>query len=160
VQFSQRTVCLAGRSAILTASLLSVLAVYPAWAAEVYKSVDVQGHVTYSDRPNTTGAQKTAVTVQAPDPTEAARLAKEQAILRAEDDQRKKEQLIASQAKDQEDHAKKARCENARNRYNVLKDSGRLFRLDANGNRAYYTDAEADAKREEARQAVSVACAK
>jgi hypothetical protein len=122
--------------------------------------VDAQGHVTYSDRPNTTGAQKTAVTVQAPDPTEAARLAKEQAILRAEDDQRKKEQLIASQAKDQEDHAKKARCENARNRYNVLKDSGRLFRLDANGNRAYYTDAEADAKREEARQAVSVACAK
>jgi hypothetical protein len=160
VQYSQRTVCLALRSAILAASFLSAPAVYPAWSEEVYKSVDAQGHVTYSDRPNTSGAQKTAITVQAPDPTEAARLAKEQAILKAEDDQRSKQQFTASQAKDKEDRVKKAQCDNARNRFNVLKDSGILFRLDAQGNRAYYTDAEADAKREEARHAVSVACAK
>ena len=160
MQFSQRPVRPAVRAAILAATLLIAPALYPAWSDEVYKSVDAQGHVIYSDRPNTADARKTAVAVQAPDPAEAARLAKEQAILKAEADLRTKQQLTDRKLKEQEDHARKARCEYARNRYNVLKDSGILFHLDADGNRAYYTDAQADAKREEARQAVSVACAK
>ena len=46
------------------------------YADQVYKYVDAQGHVTYSDRPNTSGARKTEVTVQQADPHEAARLAK------------------------------------------------------------------------------------
>jgi hypothetical protein len=128
--------------------------------ADVYKTVDAQGHVSYSDRPNTTAAQKTTIDVQQADPTEAARLGKEQAILNAEAAQRNRREFIDAKHKDQQARVKQAECEKARYRYNVLKDSTRVFKVDADGNRAYYTDAEADAKRAEARQAMDVACAK
>jgi hypothetical protein len=136
-----------------------VSTICPAWA-DVYKSVDAQGHATYSDRPNTAAAQKTTIEVQAANPDEAARLAKEQAILRAEEDQRKQKDLVDSRRKEQQDRAWQAKCDHARTHYNELKDTGRIFRLTADGSRSYYTDAEADALRAQAKQAMSVACAK
>jgi hypothetical protein len=141
------------------ASLLLGDAFSPA-RADVYRTVDAQGHVSYSDRPNSAAAQKATVEVQQADPAEAARLSKEQAILKAEEDQRNKRQFIDAKHKEQQARAQQAACANARSRYNVLKDSTRVFKLDADGNRAYYTDAEADARRAEARQAMAVACAK
>ena len=64
-------------------------------AGEVYKSIDAEGHVVYSDRAPTSTAEKSLVRVDQPDPAEVARNAKEQAILSAEDAQRKKEQEAA-----------------------------------------------------------------
>jgi hypothetical protein len=128
------------------------------YADQVYKYVDAQGHVTYSDRPNTAGAQKTQVAVQQADPAEAARLAKEHQLLRAEDDQRKKQQATDDRTKAQQDHDKAARCQTARANYNAIKDNGRLYTRDADGNKVYYNDAEADAKRETARQVMNTAC--
>lgn len=125
---------------------------------QVYKYVDAQGHVTYSDRPNTAGAQKTEVTVQQADPHEAARLAKENQLLKAADDQRKKQQTTDDRAKAQQDRDKAARCQTARDHYNTIKDNGRLYTRDADGNKVYYNDAEADAKREAARQVMTTAC--
>jgi hypothetical protein len=49
-------------------------------------------------------------------------------------------------------------CDGARSRYYSLKDARRIFQRDAEGNRVYYNDADADAKREEARQAMLTAC--
>jgi Domain of unknown function (DUF4124) len=154
----QWTVGLAGRRAIVMAGLLCACVFCPARADEVYKSVDAQGQVTYSDRPNTRAAQKTAVEVQGPNAAEAARLAKEQAILKAEDEQRKRKEHVDSTVKEHLDHVKQVRCDNARNHYLNMKEAGRIFQRDADGNRVYYSDADADAKREEARKAMNAAC--
>jgi hypothetical protein len=133
-------------------------AVFPAQADQIYKSVDAQGNVTYSDRPNAAGAKKTEVTVQQGDPKEAARLAKERMVLKAEDEQRKKQDLTENKAKAQQDQDKKAQCERARENYNTLKEVRRISKTDADGNRVYYTDEQADAMRAAALQAMNSAC--
>jgi hypothetical protein len=127
-------------------------------ADQVYRSVDAQGHVTYSDRPTSAAAQKTDVAVQQADPAEAVRLAKERQLLKAEDDLRKKQQASDTRSKAQQDHDKQVKCQVARDTYNNLKDAGRLFKRDADGNRVFLSDSEADAQREAARQVMTAAC--
>jgi Skp family chaperone for outer membrane proteins len=127
-------------------------------ADPVYKTVDAQGHVTYSDRPTAPSAKKTEIAVQQADPAEAERLARENQLLKSEDDLRKKQQAADDKAKAQQDKAKQARCQVARDQYNAVKDAGRMFHRDADGNRVYYTDTEADARREAARQVMTLAC--
>lgn len=141
-------------------SAILLAAVRPSYADGIYKSVDAQGHVVYSDRATTPAAQKSVVHVIQGDPAEAARAAKETSILKAEENQRKQAQDLQSRNQAQQDHDKKALCENARNRYNSLKDMNLLYRLDAQGNRVFYTDAEADARKEQARMAMVSACGK
>jgi multidrug efflux pump subunit AcrA (membrane-fusion protein) len=130
-------------------ALLAVLAAGAAGtpAQEVYKSVDAQGHVSYSDRGASSSAQKTSLRVEQPDPAEVARLAKEQALLKAEDTSRQKQQST-----------QESRCQSARNRYFTARDSSRLFRWDASGNKVYYSATEADALRADARRAMVAAC--
>lgn len=127
-------------------------------AQEVYKSVDAQGNVVYSDRAPTKNAPTTAVHVTEPDPTEVARLAKEQQLLNASDRERQKQE--AAEAKDRAalERRQQANCDNARNKYYRYKDSGRIYQRDADGNRIFYTDSEADALREQARRAMVAAC--
>jgi hypothetical protein len=133
---------------------------HPSRADEVYKSVDAQGHVVYSDRAPTPTAQKSVVHVIPSNPAEAARAARETNLLKAEENQRKREQDIDSRKKAQQDHERQVLCEQARNRYNSLKDVNLIYRLDAQGNRVFYTDAEADARRQQAHQAMTSACGK
>ena len=147
-----------GWAVVITAGLLFASAMGVAQADQIYKSVDAQGHVTYSDRPNSSGAQKADVSVQQADPAEAERLEKERQLFKAEDDQRKKQQDSDSRAKAQQEHDKAARCRVARDNYNNLKDVGRIYKLDADGNRVFLSDAEADVQRETARQVMTTAC--
>jgi hypothetical protein len=152
------TSVLVQRGVGLVALVLLVCPACPPRANEVYKSVDADGHVVYSDRADTAAAQKSLVRVDRPDPTEVARIAKEQEILKAEQIQRNRQNSVDDAKKAQQDHAAEVQCANARNHYYALKDARRVFERDADGNRLYYTDQEADAKREEARQAVTAAC--
>jgi len=140
---------------------LVALACLPLPAQEVYKSVDAQGHVVYSDRGTTKTAPKTAVHVDEPDPAEAARLAKQQQILDAQEQERTREQAASDHAKALEDRKRQQKakaCENARNNYFRLQETNRLYKRDADGNRVYYSDAEADALRQQAKQAMTSAC--
>ena len=134
--------------AAFTALALILWAAAPARAGEVYKSVDAQGHVVYSDQPDTSTAQKSEVKVDGPNPTEAARIAKEQAILKAEEVQRNKQKSIDDAKKAQADHAAQVQCDSARNRYYALKDARRLYDRDADGNRVYLSDQDGDARRD------------
>ena len=145
------------QGAVLGALVLLACPACPPRANEVYKTVDAEGHVVYSDRADTS-AQKSAVRVDPPNPTEAARIAQEQEILKAEEIQRNRQKSVDDAKKAQGDHAAQVQCDNARNRYYALKDARRVYQRDADGNRIYYSDQEADAKREEARQAVTTAC--
>lgn len=129
-----------------------------ALAQEVYRSVDAQGHVIYSDRGSSKNAPKTSLQVNEPDPAEVERLAKEQQLLSAEDSERTKQAAIEAKNKVAADRSKQQSCERARNNYYRLKDSGRIYQRDADGNRVYYSDAEADTLRANARQAMIAAC--
>ncbi len=146
------------RGAVLVAIALLTCPTRPVPADDVYKSVDAQGHVVYSDHPDSSTAQKSLVHVDRPNPTEVERIAKEQEILKAEEIQRNRQKSVDDKKKAQQDHDKQVQCDTARNRYYAMKDARRIFERDADGNRTYYTDSEADAKREEARQAMQTAC--
>ena len=127
---------------------------------EVYKTIDASGHVVYSDHATSPGSQKMSVPVTQPDAAEAARLAKQRALEDAEFAQRSKQEAAdaskqAAQAKQDE-----ARCTAARTRYNYLMQVNRLFRVDADGNRVYYSDEEGDAMRATAKQTMDQACGK
>jgi hypothetical protein len=141
----------------LAGALLLALAA-PLAAQEVYKSVDPQGNVVYSDRGTTKNAPTTTLHVTEPDPAEAARLAKQQQLMNAADRERQKETALEerNRARSQQQH--QAACEKARNNYYRMKDTPRLYQRDADGNRVYYTDEQADALREQARKAMVEAC--
>jgi hypothetical protein len=127
-------------------------------ADQVYKSVDAQGHVVYSDRAPTAKAEKSDIHVIQADPAEAARAARETNILKAEEDGRKRDAAAQSEKQTKQDHDKQVQCQNARTRYDSIKDVTRLYTLDSQGNRVFYSDAEADARKEQARQAMLSAC--
>jgi Domain of unknown function (DUF4124) len=145
----------------LLGALVAIGGALPALRAQdsqgVYKSVDAQGHVVYSDRGTSKSASKTSLRVEEANPAEAARLAKEQQALTAADAARSKQQAADGKARAAADRKKEDACRNARNEYNRL-DTRAPFRRDADGNRVYYTDQEADALREQARKAMTAAC--
>jgi hypothetical protein len=159
VGYSGMTPEVATFGAVFTALALILWPADRLQANEVYKSVDAQGHVVYSDHPETGTEQKSEVKVEGPNRTEAARIAKEQAILNAEETQRNKQKSIEDAKKAQADHTAQVQCDAARNRYYQLKDARRIYDRDADGNRRYLSDPDGDTRREEARQAMSAACA-
>lgn len=125
---------------------------------EVYKSVDADGHVVYSDRASSKNAPKTSVQVNEGDPAEAARIAREQQALNAADAARRKEQQADEKAQAAADKKRQESCRNARNEYDRLMNRRALYKLGADGERSYYTDEEADALREQARKTMTAAC--
>ena len=146
------------KGALFLVLVLLICPRYSAQAGEVYKSIDAQGHVVYSDRADTPTAQKSVVRVDQPDPRDVARNAKEQEIQSAEETQRQKQQAIEDAKKALADQNRQVQCDNARNRYYAIKDARRIYDRDADGNRVYYNDVDGDAKREEARLAMVAAC--
>jgi hypothetical protein len=138
-----------------------VLAVPPRGICdEVYKTFDASGNVVYSDRPSSPKSEKMTVPVQQADPSEAARLAKQHALQDADYAQRNRQEADEQGRQDAQSRQDAARCSSARTRYFALKDVGRIFRLDADGNRVFYSDAEADSMRAAAKQAMEQACRK
>lgn len=156
--FAARTI----RGAVLCASLLpALLTPLVGHAQEIYKSVDANGNVVYSDRGNSKTAPKTSIHVEPPDAANAARLANEQRLLDADEQHRKAQQALDDKGKAQQEakeRQRQQRCQSAKDRYYAMKDAGRLFTRDADGNRVYYSDEDADKKREEARRTMQAAC--
>ena len=143
-------------------ALLALGCAPPALSAQesqgVYKSVDADGHVVYSDRGRSKSATKTAVQVKEANPAEAARIAKEQQALTASEAERRKQQAADDKMRAAADKKKEEACRNARNQYNRLLDTRAPYRRDSDGSRVYYTDEQADALREQARKAMTAAC--
>jgi hypothetical protein len=155
---SQPALECASRGAILGAMFALACASAPATAQEVYKSVDAEGHVVYSDRGTTKAAPKSSVHVDEPDPAEVARLAKEQEVLKAAELAREHQEAADDKKKATAEHRREAACQSARNHYFRLRDLNRIYQDDAAGNRRWYSDEEADALKEHARQAMTAAC--
>ena len=129
--------------------------------ADVYRSIDAQGHVQYSDTPSpgavlvstadvTGGADATSDDASAAKQAidKAANQASEQ--LAQEDAQRAVEKDTAA--------AHAAQCKQAQDVYQKSITARRLYTVDANGNRQYMSDQQADAQRVQYRMAMQAAC--
>ena len=129
--------------------------------ADVYRWVDGQGRVQYSDR-WVPGSQLVKVDKDKPDAeAAAARRIAEQGNLRASD------ATLASQ-KSQENAARTVRqdvaktqeeqCKKATERYDKAIQARRIFKTAADGTKEYVSDADADAYRAEALLDKEAAC--
>ena len=127
-------------------------------AQQVYKSVDADGHVVYSDRGASKNAPTTSLKVQESDAAGAAQLARQQRELEAADAARRQQQAAEDKQRAAQAKQRQQACDKARQEYDRVLNTRRLYHLDGDGNRVYSPDAELDQARERARLAMVTAC--
>ena len=143
------------RAAIATAMLAFLAA--PAHADGVYKWVDDQGHVHFSDAaPNSAKTQKLDLPADAaPVPTNQGRSWQEQ--LRLSNERRnyaaQKEQAAAKQQREAD-----SACLRARQNLDVLNRSRPVYSVSTQGERQYLDDSERQAQIAAASQQVATSC--
>lgn len=145
----------------ITASLLTG-SVASAGDAQIYKTVDAQGNIVYTDQAPSAKSAKSTVKYHEPSPEDLARVEQQRKATEAAENERVQQAAVNGIARARQEKAQKdrqARCESARNYYNGLRDANRIYQLDAQGNRVYLPDADAEAKRADARKAMEGACA-
>jgi hypothetical protein len=136
---------------IVTLSLLSV----PAAFADVYRSVDADGNVVYSDRPSDQEAVRVVIaTSPARAPVSVVGRAEPVAETPAEPD----EETIAAAERAQLAEDRAANCERARQRNVTYSTSRRLYELNEDGERVYYSDVKLAEARLEAEADVARWC--
>ncbi len=138
------------RLILMCCALLPMLA---ANAGEVYRWVDENGVVHYSDRPVTDQAERVAV--RAPRPTQTPPAPPPADVPAGSDAQGK---LFAEPDPEQVDAQRSANCEAARARLAQLERAPRLYREGADGERQFLADDEIEVLREEARELVDAWC--
>jgi hypothetical protein len=124
---------------------------------KMYKTVDAQGNVVYSDEASSPNKQPVTVRYHEPSAEDLKGLEQQRKAQQAAEVQRL-QQAVANDAARKQQQAQQTRCENARRYYNSIKDAGRLYRQDDQGNPVFLSDQEADAKRAQASQSASDAC--
>lgn len=138
---------------------LLALAATAATAADVYRSVDAQGNVSYSDRPQNDDAERVAVIAS----RAASEPARPQAAAAPQPTAPESEPATAEPPAPQptraEQAAERARnCEVARERATRYAESRRLYRNTPEGEREYLSDAEIDEARARAAADVETWC--
>jgi hypothetical protein len=130
--------------------------------AEVYRWVDAQGRVHYSDRPDSENAKPVGIYSRPSNPEAIAkRTQAEKEQWQQADTQAQKQSADAAAGKAvTQDMAKiqKERCTKAKEDYRVATESQRLYRVGKSGEREYLTDAEITEARVNTRKALAEAC--
>jgi len=132
-------------------------------ADEIYRTVDADGAVVYSDHPLSASSERISAHASEPSKDEAARLAKEQELQKTEvANQAKQVQQAAAQQQKQADKewADQQLCAEARNRYATFSVGGRIYHLDAQGERVYYSDEELAQELTAAKAAMDSVCSR
>lgn len=145
------------RAALLLATLLFAIAAH----GEMYKWVDPQGNVHYSDQPPPNVKAK-PLNVQLP-PSSAAPANAEKSLADQEMSFRKRrqeEQAAEKKEAQQEAQAKQKQdnCNQAQGYLRTLQAGGRIFTYDASGNRQYMDDASRQKAMEKAQKDVDQWC--
>jgi hypothetical protein len=137
-----------------------LLAVLPFGAlADVYRSVDAQGHIQYSDTPSP-GAQlvSAAEDIAAPGSTDSSNAAAQAQKENQQISDRLSHEAAAREvAKDTADAHDKA-CEQAKQAYQSAIQARRLYTMSADGQRQYLNDDQAEQQRVSYRMAMEAAC--
>ena len=131
-------------------------------SADVYKYVDANGNVLYTDKPATLPAERLGLQSRKTDTSEVqarqqAELSRMQAANQAsaQNSQQQADKQAATQATEKD---KADRCIKARERYDKYMNSQRLYEADANGERRYLSDAELTAARNAAKTSMDELC--
>ncbi|HEX2667034.1 MAG TPA: DUF4124 domain-containing protein [Gammaproteobacteria bacterium] len=129
-------------------------------ADQVYKWVDKDGHVHFSQTPPAgTGVQAQTVDVKPP-PPDPTGLANSQNLQQQIADKKKAEQKDPQRAQEEEEQKQqqKERCDELRERLNVLNAGGRATTVDSKGNVNYLSDEERDKKMAEIEGQIEKSC--
>lgn len=143
--------------------LATLLLAGTAGAGEVYLTRDAQGNPVYTDTPQSIPAQRLDVRSSSSDPAEVrARYEEQMKQLAANEATRSTSAAAAADASkaralNADDRAK--RCADARQRYQAVMDSFRLYEQGPNGERRYLTSEEIDTARVEAKRMMDEFCA-
>ena len=137
------------------------LALAPAAMAQLYKSVDKNGRVIYTDQPPATGDAKVINVPKGV--TDAPSPSKSYVAQDKENEKKKKEASDKAAKSGAVDPATKAqeeqaRCAAARNAYQIYADGGRLIKNNDKGERTFMTDAEIESERARSRREMDEAC--
>ena len=138
---------------------IALIAAATAAQADVYRTVDAQGHVEYSDR-WVPGAELVKTDHHAADSSRSS-ASESQKRLTADNDRisaQLNREAAEREVKKDKDAARSEQCKQAKSRYQRAIESRRLYRDGANGERQYHTDDEADQERLQARLEVQEAC--
>lgn len=144
-----------------------LLATPATWAAgEMYRWVDADGQVHYSDQPPPAGAKdikairSTGVDpLQSSDSDESAEPSYVEQNAAFEERQAKKAEERAEAEKEKQAEAeRKKNCELAKGNYNTVTTGGRVMRVNAQGEREYLTDEEIQKETIEARKTMEEWC--
>jgi hypothetical protein len=147
------------RLCILIVALGATLCCVPPVAAQVYRWVDKDGKVHYSDqKPPDRKADELAIQSQPSDPQAAEKTMAELIARNAglAEEAARRDQMTAEQAQAQEQ--KRKLCEAARADLQLLMAINRHFSVDAQGERVYDTDAQLEGRRAQARARVAQNC--
>lgn len=141
-------------------ALAGLLASTPA-AATVYRWVDANGHVHFSDKPAAMGVEQLAVNSEPTDPAriEAEQQAREeQAAAEAEAAEEASAAAEESAREAQNREIRKRNCDRARSHYQQILQAQRPYEMTPDGERAYLTAEEIEAKRDSARASIDEWC--
>jgi len=131
-------------------------------SAAVYKWVDAQGNVHYSDRPPE-GESQVVDIISNPTPRERAAAhtggQQKQSEATAQTESKQKADRATEQAVSSDVAKSRAKqCEEAKERYRVAIDSHKLYKMGKNGEREYLSDAELSQARLDARRTRDESC--
>ena len=143
-------------------TILTFAAALTSAHADVYKFVDAQGHVQYTDKPETLPAERLNIRSQKTDTVAAqSRSDAEREQMAAND---KARQAAAGQKADAQGAVEASakdraeRCSKARERYDSYMNSQRLYEALPNGERRDLDSAEVDAARASAKVTMEELC--
>ena len=141
--------------------LMAVQAVSPAMA-DIYRWVDADGRVHYSDRPLADNAERVGIQSRPTNPETVAQksAATQQADAKAAAQASEKQGDQAAAKAVQQDLAKNQaeRCKKAQEDYRTAIESHRIYRVGKDGEREYLSSAEIDQARINARKILDDAC--
>ncbi len=142
----------------LSVCILAFVAAGVASSADVYRQVDDAGNVIYSDRPADAGAERLKLSTGKTDP--AAVAARREALTQAQAGRAAaREQAAAKQAQDRDRAEQRAaNCEKARAYQQRVTTAHRLYEVDQNGERQYYSTQQHEAALARARDQVQEWC--
>ena len=121
--------------------MLCVLLVTRAAAAEIYRWVDENGEVHFSDRPRPGASTVRVPKAPAPAPAEAGRAERQRRLLEAWQAERIRKREARSQAEAQA-RERRRNCAIARDNLRQYRSARAVYRLNAEGERVFMDDTE------------------
>ncbi|HZF16987.1 MAG TPA: DUF4124 domain-containing protein [Steroidobacteraceae bacterium] len=145
-------------------AFIAALVLSAAASAAVYKWIDAQGNIHYSDRPPSETIEAQVINIDSR-PSNRERVAvrrsasQQQSQSTAQADGKQRAEQATQQAVNSDVAKSRAKqCEEAKTRYQTAVESHKLYKLGKNGEREYLSDTELSQARLDARRNLDESC--